>query len=221
MKKIAIISVLLIVLFLIWYFDILSFFSTENIDKLRSFIESFGIYSIIVFIVGYIIATVLFLPASPLTILAGIIFGPAWGSVWTIIGASCGMMLAFLTARYLLRSSIEDKFKDSAVFKKIDQGIVDNGWRILFITRLLPIFPFNAQNYIYGLTKINFLTYSVLSTFLIMPGTVAYTFLAGSATSSEGLSLQNITYISIGIVLLVILSLIPKFLKAKEEKKQS
>ena len=217
-KQIIILS-LIIIIFLLWYFDIFKYISIEYISELKDFINNFGILGPIVFFVIYVLATVLFLPGLPLSLLAGIVFGPILGSILVSISSTTGAALAFLVGRYTGRDWIINKFSDSDIFKKLDNGIKEQGWRMIAITRLIPIFPFNAQNYVYGLTDIDFKTYVFVSWLCMLPGTVAYVFLAGAIIAGEGNTTKTITYIGIGVAILLILSVVGKrFVKNSEEE---
>jgi uncharacterized membrane protein YdjX (TVP38/TMEM64 family) len=198
---------------LLWRIGAFRFISIENLKNLKSWIDSFGQLGPLVYILLYIFACLFFLPGLPLTVLGGVIFGPVKGTIYTVIGAGIGLSLAFLAARYTFRGLIEKKFGDSPLFKKLDEGVKKQGWRILITTRLIPIFPFNVQNYVYGLTSISFLQYSVLSTIFIIPGTSAYTFSAGAIASGEGFSPRNLTYLGIGAFFFILVSLLPKLIK--------
>jgi uncharacterized membrane protein YdjX (TVP38/TMEM64 family) len=221
LKNIGIIVLIVVFIVILKLSGAFQYISMENLLNLKKWIESFGILGPLVYIVLYIISTLFFLPGTPVTVLGGIVFGPVKGLLYTIIGAGIGLSLAFLTARYALRGSIEEKFANSSVFKKLDEGVKNEGWRILITTRLVPIFPFNVQNYVYGLTNISFIQYSVLSTIFIIPGTTALVFSAGAIASGEGFSTKNLMFIAIGALLFVLVSLIPKFLRVKENDSEN
>ncbi len=153
--------------------------------KMEAFIEGFGIWGPLVYIVAYILVTITGISAVPMTIAGGLIFGALFGVIYTVIGAGIGLSLAFLIARYIARGFIEKKFGNTEAFKRIDEGVRSQGWFILATTRLIPIFPFGIQNYVYGLTSIGFLQYSILSTIFIIPGTSVYVILAGAVASGD------------------------------------
>ena len=208
--RILLLAGIVIGIFLFWYFDAFSYISVERIGDLKELISSFGIWAPIVYVVAYIIATVFFLPGVPITLLAGIVFGPVMGSIWVSIASTIGASLAFLVGRYTGREFIVNRFSDSDIFQRLDKGVKDQGWKMVAITRLVPLFPFNAQNYVYGLTDIPFRTYVVVSWLCMMPGTVAYVFLAGAIVGGEGDAASTITYIGIGVALLIILSIVSR-----------
>jgi uncharacterized membrane protein YdjX (TVP38/TMEM64 family) len=202
---------------LIWYFDLFKYISIDRISDLSDWINGFGLLAPIVFISLYVIATVLFLPGSPLTLLAGIIFGPIFGTIYVSIASTLGALLAFLTAKYMGREFIENKLGENDLFKKIDDGVKAQGWKMIAITRLVPIFPFNAQNYIYGLTNINVVTYTFVSWICMLPATFAYVFLGGSILAGDGDVVKTVTYVGIAIAIIVLLSMVSKLITQKNE----
>nr|WP_134112310.1 TVP38/TMEM64 family protein [Hypnocyclicus thermotrophus] len=214
-KKILIGTLLVILIYLLYKLNI--FEKVKNIEDFKNWINNFGIVAPIVFIIIYALATVLFLPGTPFTLIGGIIFGPILGLVYVVLGASIGLSLAFLLARYFIRDTIYNKVKDNDTFQKIEEGVKKNGWRILLITRLVPIFPFNLQNYIYGLTNIKFVMYAILSSILIIPGSAVYVLSSGAIASGEGISKKNIILIAVAAIIFVILSFIPKLFVKKGE----
>jgi len=182
---------------------------------LQDWILGYGLWAPVVFILLYTIAPSLFLPGLPLTILAGIVFGSVWGVVYTIIGATCGASLAFLIARYLGRDWISGKLGDSR-WKKLDEDVAAQGWKVVAITRLIPLFPFNLLNYAFGLTKVRFSHYVITSFICMLPATIAFI----SLSSSIGELLRgNISKeFVIGAVLLGALSLLPVLWKKRRGK---
>ncbi|TVQ24437.1 MAG: hypothetical protein EA383_10925 [Spirochaetaceae bacterium] len=200
--------------FLIWYFNLFSLVSMDRIGELQAWIESFGFAGPIVFIMLFALGTLFFLPGTPFAIIAGVVFGPLLGSVYALTGATIGASLAMLAGRYAFRSYAEKLVEKNPGLRKIDDGVVKHGWRMLMITRFVPVVPFNVQNYVYGLTRIPFWTYAVLSMVFMSPGTAAYVFIAGAAVSGANIG-TIMTYFAIAAVLLVGLSLLPGLLKKK------
>ncbi len=188
-----------------------SFLSLDNLGRLRDYVEGFGPAAPLVFVLGYAVATVAFLPGTPLTLLAGLAFGPALGTMYVIIGATLGLTLAFLVARYAARSLVASWVEKNQRLRRLDGEVERQGWRILIITRLVPLFPFNLQNYAYGLTKIGLGTYVLVSAICITPGVIAYTFAGGSVTSGE--LTRTFIYLGIAAVFFVLLSLVPGWLR--------
>ena len=194
---------------------------TENIDlknthKMKEWVSGFGIIAPLIYICIYVVATLFFLPGLPVTVIGGIAFGPVWGVVYVWTGATIGVSLAFLVSRYVARGLVESWVAGNTQFGKIDEKVEQQGWRILMFTRLVPIFPFNLQNYAYGLTKIKFPTYVLVSAIFMLPGTIAYVQIGGALVSGEGSLLKTFVYLSIAAVLILLVSLIPKFLRKRQ-----
>lgn len=209
-KKIFLVITLMIIIVLFWLFDLFQYFNIEQINELISFIQGFGWLAPVIFMVLYILATILFLPGLPLTLLAGIIFGPIFGSIWVSIASTIGATCAFIIARYLGREQVEKWFSKSDMLTKLDQGVKREGWKMVAITRLVPLFPFNAQNYVYGLTDIPLSIYVLVSWICMMPATIAYVFLAGAIIEGQGSVGKTLIYIGVGVSLILILTIIKK-----------
>ena len=145
------------------------------IPQFAEWVDTLGVWGPIVFIVGYALATVAFIPGSLLTLAAGAIFGLARGTLLVFIGAAIGSALAFLVARYLARSSIEHRLESRPRFATIDRAVAKEGRKIVFLLRLSPIFPYNLLNYALGLTSVTFRDY-VIASFGMLPGTFLYVY---------------------------------------------
>lgn len=190
-----------------WYFGVFEILSVDNIDRVDAWFDGLGWWAPLAFVLLWVAATVFFLPGLILTIAGGLIFGAAWGVVWTTVGANAGAIAAFLIGRYAARDMVEGMVEKNSHLRKIDEGVRRNGWRMLMITRLVPIFPFNVQNYVYGLTNIPLKTYVLVTLPCMLPATIAYTFAAGSVRTGDfGRTLQ---YLAVAAVFFVVLSLIP------------
>ena len=170
-------------------------------------VAALGVWGPVVFILGYIIATVAFIPGSLLTLAAGAIFGLVWGTVYVFIGATVGATAAFLVSRYVARSAIERRVAGNARFASIDRAIGSQGRKIVLLLRLSPVFPFNLLNYSLGLTRVKLLDYVAASVGMI-PGTLLYVYygkLAGDvAALASGVAPQrgNEYYVVLGLGLL-------------------
>lgn len=142
-------------------------------------VEGLGFTGYVVFSLLYAFFTVLFLPGFILTVGAGAVFGLVGGFVAVSVGSTVGAALAFLLGRFLARAAIEHQVAGNAKFAAIDAAVAQKGWKIVFLTRLSPAFPFNLINYAYGLTRIPFPHYVLASWIGMMPGTLLYVY-AGS-----------------------------------------
>ncbi|MEL6438558.1 MAG: TVP38/TMEM64 family protein [Cyanobacteria bacterium J06621_8] len=151
-------------------------------------IDDLGAIAPIAFMVIYVVATVAFLPGSVLTLGAGVLFGVVQGSIYVFIGATIGATLAFLVGRYLARGWISKKIAGNQKFSAIDRAVGKEGFKIVALTRLSPIFPFNLLNYGLGVTGVSLKDY-VLASVGMIPGTIMYVYigsLAGSLATIGG-----------------------------------
>jgi len=184
-------------------------FDNENIKNL---LENYGSFAPFIFIFIYAIATVLFLPGLILTILAGALFGPFFGTVYAISGATLGATLAFLNARYLSYGKIE-KMIEGSKLEFIKKSVEEEGWKFVAFTRLVPLFPFNLLNYSFGLTKIKLSEY-IWSSFLFMiPGTLGYVYLGFTGTEIITGGENIIQTILILIAILATVMYLPHYIK--------
>ena len=180
----------------------------ENFDaeSLRKNVASLGALAPLAFVLLYTVAPALFLPGLPLTIAGGILFGPIWGVVYSIIGATFGASLAFMVSRYVARDWISKKLTGPR-WQRLDRSVAKNGWKIVAFTRLVPLFPFNLLNYAFGLTPIRFLPYAVTSFVCMLPACIAFIVFSSSLID---LIKGNISpAFIIGLVLIMLVSLIP------------
>lgn len=143
-------------------------------------IDSLGTVGAIAFIALYMIATVAFLPGSILTLGAGVVFGVVWGAIYVFIGATLGATAAFLVGRYLARGWVAKKIADNKKFAAIDRAVGREGLKIVLLTRLSPIFPFNLLNYAFGITGVALTDYFIGSVGMI-PGTIMYVYIGSLA----------------------------------------
>ncbi|HUO81737.1 MAG TPA: TVP38/TMEM64 family protein [Gammaproteobacteria bacterium] len=145
-----------------------------------------GVRGGLVFAIVYVAATVLLMPAWPLTVVAGLAYGVAVGFPLVLVSATVGATLAFLVSRHLLRAPVEKKVGEQALFRAVDRAISDRGWRVVGLLRLSPVVPFNVQNYLYGVTGIRFWHY-VAATFVgMMPGTLMYVYFGAAGKAAIG-----------------------------------
>lgn len=145
------------------------------IPQFAAWVESLGVWGPIVFILGYLLATVAFVPGSLLTLAAGAIFGLVKGTLYVFLGAAAGTAVAFLVARYLARSAVERRLEKNERFRAIDGAVAKSGLKIVFLLRLSPAFPYNLLNYALGLTSVRFRDY-LLASFGMLPATFLYVY---------------------------------------------
>lgn len=216
----GLIAVILLIASQVGLFDLLKGGTLrERVVRLDALFQSLGAWAPTVFILIWIVACVLLLPGLPISLVGGLVFGAVWGSIWTTVGANLGAGSAFLIGRYAARGMVEGWIENNKALKKIDEGVKQQGWRMLMITRLVPLFPFNLQNYVYGLTDIPFRTYVLVTLPTMIPAIIAFNFASGSAREiilsggqPEALK-KTVIYLAIAAVFFVLVSLIPGWVK--------
>ncbi|MCH8053007.1 MAG: VTT domain-containing protein [Planctomycetes bacterium] len=168
-------SIGLIVIALLWTMRSLPV--ERAVQVVNAWVESLGVWGPLAFGLVYILATVLLLPASALTLAAGAVFGLGTGTVTVSVASTIGAGLAFLIARYFAREKMAAFARRNPKFNAVDRAIGEGGWKIVALLRLSPAVPFNVQNYLYGVTSIRFWTCFLTSWIAMLPGTFMYVYL--------------------------------------------
>ncbi|MEY2408747.1 MAG: hypothetical protein QOF48_1417 [Verrucomicrobiota bacterium] len=164
-------------------------------------LDHLGVWGPVVFVLLYVLACVALVPAAMLTVGAGAVFGVVWGSLLVFVGATLGAGAAFLVSRHVLRGWVTKKLGDRAGFKAIDQAVAEEGWKIVFLTRLAPVFPFFVLNYIYGLTRVRFGPYLLATFFGIMPGSILFVFIGRTARQATSQHSSLMDWLKYGFIL--------------------
>lgn len=163
--------------------------------------RSFAIYTLAA-VVGCV---VLALPGATFAIFAGALFGPILGIIACSLAATIGAMLSFLVGRYFLKDAIRPLLEKNRSLKKL---LFSNDRKsetiILMITRSVPLFPYNLQNFAYGITDISFARYSILTFVFMLPGVSLFTVGAAGLTSDEG----RLGYLAAAVILAGVVALI-------------
>jgi len=141
-----------------------------------AWVKGLGAMGFVFFVAIYIVATVIGVPAWILTVGAGAAWGVITGTLVVIVGATAGVTGAFLVGRYLARGMVARKVENNARFAAIDRAVAQRGFRIVLLTRLSPVFPYNLMNYMYGITSVTLRAYVVASFIGMIPGTVMYVY---------------------------------------------
>ncbi|MBF0292426.1 MAG: VTT domain-containing protein [Nitrospinae bacterium] len=180
------------------YRDVLS------MESIQRWTLEAGAWAPAVFILAYAVSTVLFIPATPISLAGGALFGPVWGTVYNLLGATVGAMLAFAVSKYLASEWVRRMM--GGRLKKLYEGVEAEGWEFVAFTRLVPVFPFNALNYALGLTPVKFTHYTVATFVFMLPSSIVFTYVgyAGkeALADSEG-ALQKIL-IALGLVVFAV-----------------
>lgn len=154
----------------------------QTLETLRGL----GPWGPVLFILLYAVAAVLLVPGSVLTLGAGAVFGVLWGSVYASIAATLGATAAFLVGRHGAREWVARRLEDHPRFAAIDQAVAREGWKIVGLLRLSPVFPYTLLNYAFGLTRVKLGHYVLASWVGMLPGTLLYVYLGSLAGEAAG-----------------------------------
>jgi uncharacterized membrane protein YdjX (TVP38/TMEM64 family) len=177
---------------------------------LETWLNQAGWWAPVIFILIYVLATALYLPGSILTLAGGALFGPVYGVIYNLTGATIGAALSFMIARYIASDFVTER--SGGRLKQLINGVETEGWRFVAFVRLVPLFPFNLLNYALGLTRIRFIEYLVATAIFMLPGAIAYTYLgyAGREAATGGDDL--IRTILIALALFAVAYFLPRFI---------
>lgn len=219
--KVFIAVVVVVAIGAFFYFDLGTFLSLtalkENRDSLLAFTDANFAAAVAIFIGTYILVAGLSLPGAViLTLAGGFVFGAGLATLFINIGATIGATLAFLTARYVLRDTVEQRF--GARLGPFQEGFAKNAFNYLLTLRLIPLFPFFMVNLVSGLTRVNVGTYMLATAIGIIPGSFVYAYAGrqlGTINSLKEIASPNV----IGaFVLLGLLALVPVVYKRVSSK---
>ena len=187
----------------------------EWLERFTNWVSGLGPRGMLVYVGVYVLATILLLPGSVLTIGAGFLFGVLRGSLVVSAGSTIGAAFAFLISRYVARKWVIGKAAQSPRFAAIDRAIGQQGWKIVGLLRLSPALPFNLSNYLYGLTSVRFVPYVLASWLGMLPGTIMYVYLgtagrAGldAAAGAEERSWQQDALLGVGLLATVAVTIL-------------
>jgi uncharacterized membrane protein YdjX (TVP38/TMEM64 family)/rhodanese-related sulfurtransferase len=182
-----------------------------DLEMLDAWLSGFGIWAPLGYIALYAIGTVAFVPGALFALAGGALFGPVWGTVLNLVGATIGAGLAFLIARYVAGDWVTARA--GGRLKRLIDGVEAEGWRFVAFVRLVPLFPFNLTNYALGLTRIRLLSYVVTSIICMAPGAIAYTWLGHAGRGALAGDALAIRYGLIALGLLATIAFVPRLVR--------
>ncbi|RMG88917.1 MAG: TVP38/TMEM64 family protein [Candidatus Dadabacteria bacterium] len=153
----------------------------ERLVAALDWIDRMGPAGVVVYVVLYVAATVFFVPGSVITLGAGAIYGVIEGTAIVSVASTLGATAAFVIGRYLARDWVARKIEGNPRFRAVDDAVAREGWKIVLLTRLSPVFPFNLLNYAYGLTQVSLRHYFFTSWIGMLPGTAMYVYIGSLA----------------------------------------
>lgn len=158
----------------------------QAMEAMKGWIGGLGIWGPVVLALVYVVATLLFVPGTILTLAAGALFGLVVGMITVSIASTLGAAGAFLIARYVARDKVAKMAGRHPKFGAIDRAIDEGGWKVVAMLRLSPAIPFNLQNYLYGLTPVRFWPCVFTSWVAMLPGTFLYVYLGHVTAAAVG-----------------------------------
>lgn len=199
----AIIAVFILLMIINSQYDI-------DLTKAQNFIKSLGVFAPIAFLLVFTLAPVVFIPIIPLSITGGILFGPLMGTIYTVIGSTLGASAAFMVSRYIAKDWIDQK--SHTTVKMVQTRIKDHGWKFIALSRINPLFPFNLQNYAFGITEIPFKTFFITTLLSMIPGAIAYVYLGytGLQILADGYSI--FIKIAVSLLFIILVGMIPYYI---------
>jgi uncharacterized membrane protein YdjX (TVP38/TMEM64 family) len=174
-------------------------------------IRDLGDWAPIGHVVLFALGTILFLPGAIFGLAGGLLFGPLWGTIFNLAGATLGATAAFLVGRYLAADWMTRRAGPR--LQRLVHGVEAEGWRFVVFVRLVPLFPFSLSNYALGLTRISLKDYVLASVVGMLPGTVAFTWLGHAGREVAAGNAAAIRYALLALALLAAIAFLPRLLR--------
>ena len=196
---------------LYWVFD-----GATSVASVQARIASLGDWAPVGFILLYATATIAMIPGGIFDVVGGVLFGPVWGSLINLAGATLGAAAAFLIARYIAGDWVERRAGPR--LQKVVRSVETDGWQFVAFVRLVPIFPYTIVNYLLGVTRIPFHHYMLATVVFMLPSTVAYTWIGHASREAVAGDTANIRYALAALGLIAIVIMAPRFYKRLRRK---
>jgi pyruvate/2-oxoglutarate dehydrogenase complex dihydrolipoamide dehydrogenase (E3) component/uncharacterized membrane protein YdjX (TVP38/TMEM64 family) len=149
--------------------------------QFENYVQSLGPVGPLVVILAYVVCTIFFIPGSAITVGSGTLFGLKTGFLVVVIGANLGALCAFLLARTFLREKVARWADGNPKFRSLDRAIGRQGFKMVLLTRLSPVFPFVLLNYFLGLTAVRTGSYVLANLFGMLPATFLFVYIGAAA----------------------------------------
>ena len=202
---------------LLLYFRMSGMLEQFDIQALSDWVRDQGLTGMLLYVLAYTIRPLVFFPASLLTIFGGYTYGPWLGTLLDVIGAGTGGLLSFWIARLLGRRGVE-KLIGKGKLNVLDERIATNGFLVVLVVRLIPLFPFDAISYASGLSKIRFKQFAIANYLWIMPGAFAYNNIGSSLR--DPFSWQFFVAIGLYVLFFAVGLVAQRILKNKRNKER-
>lgn len=181
-------------------------------DKLLHAINSAGVWAAPLFVVSYILSCLLFFPSGVMTFASGALFPLPVAILLSLIGTAVGSTTALILGRYVLRGPIHSRASKNKTFQKLDHAIHREGWKLILLARLAPVFPFSIGNYLFGASKVPVWIYALTAFVGTIPSASVFALAGHMAGNPQNISgphartPQEWALLGIGIAATVVLS---------------
>lgn len=186
-----------------------------NLNRFIYYIRSQGKYAYVVFLVIFALKPlILIIPSNILSISSGIVFGPFLGTILTTIGFFVSGSLAFFIARVLGQEAVNKILRGKAL--NLNNRLEQNGFKVMFFLRLIPVLPYDPVSYAAGLSKVKYRDFIISSVVGVVPEVICYSIIGENAMNP----LSPKFFIPLGVIVLatIISGIMLKKDKANEHK---
>ena len=198
-----------------YYFSLYDEFNSEN---LQAFIQGFGPWAPAIYALVYILSSPVPFLATVLSPLGGLLFGTLRGTLLVIGIATTSSLVPFMLARHLGREWVESKVEGKKLEEIYQQSEGSRGFIFILLMRLVPIFPWEVQSYLAGLTKIPAPTYLLATALGIVPGSTSLVFLGDAI--KDPTSWQFYTAIGLNVIVMIGVPVIATLIRKRREQRQ-
>ena len=180
--------------------------------SLNDLVQSYGPWGAVIFVAAFVAATLVLIPSTALTLAAGYLFGPSYGTVLVSLASTIGASLAFLISRYLAQPYAKAKLRQYPKLQSIEKQVSSEGIKLVLLLRLAPLVPFTVLNYALGVTDISFLSYIFATWIGKLPGVFSSVYVGSTgrsidaATSVGGIDKVSFTLNAIGVIASVLVT---------------
>lgn len=205
-----------IIITLFFYYDLKTWLQVENIELVKNYFLNLGLVAPFYMVIIYILFNLAAIPRVFFTVFSGYIFGLFYGFIFAWLATLVGLIVTFISIRYLFKDKFERKFGKKEIVEKLNHQIEKRGIFIVIFLRAIYVVPSSILNYSFGFTKIKTITYLLGSAIGFIPVVfinVYAGFEIGRTLSSE--NNMNFYYVFVVIAVLVILYLLTKQLLKK------
>lgn len=188
-------------------------FNSDRLDPtlVEGAMRDLGAWAPVGHVVLFALGTIVFFPGAIFGLAGGLLFGPLWGTILNLVGATLGATAAFVVGRFVAADWVRGRAGPH--LQRLVDGVEAEGWRFVAFVRLVPFFPFNLTNYALGLTRISLRDYVVASVICMLPGTLAYTWLGYAGREAAAGNASAIRYGLLALAVLAAMAFLPRLVR--------